>query len=390
MIAHNGEINTLKGNINFMRSHEATFHCDAFNGFENDIVPVIPDNTSDTGALDSVFEILTRAGRPLPLTKLTLIPPAWSRTSDMPQAYKDMFSCLNSISEQWDGPAAIAATDGKWVIAGMDRNGLRPMRYTITKDGIIMVCSESGMVEVSDAQILERGRLGPGDILGIDLSVGELYRDNELKDLLSAQYPYSEWAGNIVRLSEIIAVAGTQDSGFRNNNESSSLTSESPILNPINIKIFQLASGYTHEDIEAILHPMADEGKEAVGSMGDDTPMAVLSDRQRGFHHFFRQNFSQVTNPPIDSLRERRVMSLFTRFGNDGNYLALDNSHSKILIADSPFLLSHEMEFITRHFSERVTVIDTVFSVNSSPDSGAGLRKGIDELVAKAEAAIRA
>ena len=373
MIAHNGEINTLKGNINFMRSHEATFSCDAFKGFEDDIIPVIPDNTSDTGALDSVFEILTRAGRPLPLTKLSLIPPAWARTSDMPQAHKDMFTCLNSVSEQWDGPAAIAATDGKWVIAGMDRNGLRPMRYTITKDNIIIVSSESGMVEVHDAQIIERGRLGPGDILGIDLEAGRLYRDSELKDLLATQYPYKEWAGNIVRLNELMA-------------DTNSLKPEAKNLKPELLHSFHLANGYTHEDIEAILHPMAEDGKEAVGSMGDDTPMAILSDKQRGFHHFFRQNFSQVTNPPIDSLRERRVMSLFTRFGNDGNYLSLDQSHSKILIADTPLLLSHEMAFITKHFAERVTEIDTLFI--PSP-SGGGLERGLDELKAKSEAAIR-
>jgi glutamate synthase (NADPH) large chain len=372
MIAHNGEINTLKGNINFMRSHEATFHCEAFTGFEDDIIPVIPDNTSDTGALDSVFEILTRAGRPLPLTKLILIPPAWARTSDMPQTHKDMFSCLNSVSEQWDGPAAIAATDGKWIIAGMDRNGLRPMRYTITKDGIIIVSSESGMVDVSDIEIAERGRLGPGDILGIDLSVGKLYRDRELKDLLASQYPYEKWVGNIERLSELMS-------------SGNAIYPEARIPNPESLKTLHLASGYTYEDIEAIIHPMAEDGKEAVGSMGDDTPMAILSDHQRGFHHFFRQNFSQVTNPPID-LRERRVMSLFTRFGNDGNYLALDQSHSKILIAETPLLLSHEMAFITKHFAQRVTEIDTLFDANGGNGS---LRKGIDELVAKAEAALR-
>ena len=390
MIAHNGEINTLKGNINFMRSHEATFHCDAFKGFEDDIIPVIPDNTSDTGALDSVFEILTRAGRALPLTKLSLIPPAWARTSDMPQAHKDMFSCLNSVSEQWDGPAAIAATDGKWVIAGMDRNGLRPMRYTITKDNIIIVASESGMVDVHDAQIVERGRLGPGDILGVNLVTGKLYRDRELKDLLASEYPYKEWAGNIIRLSDLM-------SSFRHpvNGEAVAqdlrIASPDPVLSlrfpqDDELYTFHLANGYTYEDIEAILHPMAEDGKEAVGSMGDDTPMAVLSDKQRGFHHFFRQNFSQVTNPPIDSLRERRVMSLFTRFGNDGNYLSLDQSHSKILIADSPLLLSNEMAFITEHFADRVTEIDTLFTPSNSGD---GLRKGLDELKAKAEAALR-
>jgi len=370
MIAHNGEINTVKGNINFMRSHEATFRCDAFKGFEQDIVPVIPDNTSDTGALDSVVEILTRAGRPLPLTKLILIPPAWARTSDMPQEHKDMFSCLNSVSEQWDGPAAIAATDGRWVIAGMDRNGLRPMRYSITKDGIIMVCSESGMVNTSDKQIIERGRLGPGDILGIDLKEGKLYRDTELKDLLAHEHPYHEWINNVIQLRTIMPEISTS---------ASQLDSE-------RLRRLQYATGLTHEEIESVLHPMAEDGKEAIGSMGDDTPIAILSDKHRGFHHFFRQNFSQVTNPPIDSLRERRVMSLFTRFGNDGNYLQLDSSHSHILLVDTPVLLSSELDIIKRHFAERVTEIDTLFDISEGPNS---LRKGLDRMVQKAEAAMR-
>jgi glutamate synthase (NADPH/NADH) large chain len=365
ILAHNGEINTLKGNINFMRSHEATFHCDAFSGFEKDVVPVIPDNTSDTGALDSVVEVLVRAGQPLPLAKLILVPPAWGMATDMPEAHRDMFACLNSISEQWDGPAAIAATDGQWVIGGMDRNGLRPLRYSITKDGILIACSESGMVNISDSDVIERGRLGPGDILGIDLRAGKLYRDRELKDLLAARHPYKQWVGNIVRLGEIEGKSAL-----------------APHLPPERLRALELATGITHEEIEAILHPMAEDAKEAIGSMGDDTPMAVLSDRHRGFHHFFRQNFSQVTNPPIDSLRERRVMSLTTRFGNDGNYLAFDSSHSHILIVDTPVLLSRELDAIRRHFAERITEIDTVFEVNPSPfkgENGRGTPHGTTE-----------
>jgi len=370
MIAHNGEINTVKGNINFMRSHEATFSCEAFKGYEDDVIPVIPENTSDTGALDSVVEILSRAGRPLPLAKLILIPPAWSQTSDMPQAHKDMFQSLNAVSEQWDGPAAIAATDGKWVIAGMDRNGLRPMRYSITKDGMIVVASESGMVNVSDTDIIERGRLGPGDILGIDLSAGKLYRDKELKDLLATQYPYKDWVGNVTRLSDITQHATSSIAHH--------ISSE-------RLRALQLATALTHEDIESILHPMAADGKEAIGSMGDDTPMAVLSDKQRGFHHFFRQNFSQVTNPPIDSLRERRVMSLTTRFGNDGNYLALDATHSQILVVDTPVLLTQELDVIRNHFANRITEIDTLFDVSEGENA---LRKALDRIVQEAEAAM--
>ncbi|MDE3015732.1 MAG: glutamate synthase large subunit [Pseudomonadota bacterium] len=411
MIAHNGEINTLKGNINFMKSHEATFHCEELAGFEPDVVPVIPDNTSDTGALDSVMEILTRAGRPLPLAKLILVPPAWSLTSDLPQEHKDMFSCLNSVSEQWDGPAAIVATDGQWVIAGMDRNGLRPMRYQLTKDGILIACSESGMVEAAGADIVERGRLGPGDIIGIDLKAGKLYHDRELKDYLAGQQPYGEWVKKIISLRDIVG-SGQRPAASKKKKGSS--TDRWPLAAG-RLHQLQLAAGLTHEDIETILHPMAAEGKEAIGSMGDDTPVAVLSEQPRGFHHFFRQNFSQVTNPPIDSLRERRVMSLFTRFGNDGNYLALDQSHSRILLCETPVLLTPELSAIRQHFARRICEIDTLFDVTfphggrdgagaslekhqppgkhapllTAPLPGEGMRQGLDRIVQQAEAAVR-
>lgn len=371
MIAHNGEINTVKGNTNFMRSHVATAQCENYKGHEEDFIPLIPEHISDTGALDRVVEYLTRAGRPLPLTKLILIPSAWSRTQDMPQAHKDMFSSLNSISEQWDGPAALVATDGNWVIAGMDRNGLRPLRYTITKDGMLIASSESGMIHIPDTNIARRGRLGPGDIMGIDLAHGQMYFDDELKDMLAAQTPYHEWVKHIVPLSSLVP----------------DISPDHAPLPLERLQQIQAANALTLEDTEAILHPMAAEGKEAIGSMGDDTPMAILSDTQRGFHHFFRQNFSQVTNPPIDSLRERGVMSLYTRFGNDGNFLAFDKSHSEILLVETPILLSYELSAIKEHFAARVTEIDTLFDVDAAPHP---LRKGLDALLARAEAAVRA
>ena len=367
LLAHNGEINTLKGNVNFMRSHEATFRAKPFEGYEADITPVIPDNTSDTGALDSVMEILTRAGRPLPLAKIILVPPSWNRTADTPEPHKHLFSFCNTVSEPWDGPAAIAASDGEWVVAGMDRSGLRPMRYALTKDGILAIGSESGMVAVADANVIERGRLGPGDILGVNLREGKLYKDRELKDLLAAQHPYEDWVQNIIYLKDIAGPFVPAPSA--------------PGIAPL-----RRAAGWTMEDIESILHPMGAEGKEAVGSMGDDTPLAVISTRPRPFHHFFRQNFSQVTNPPIDPLRERRVMSLLTRFGNDGNYLALDASHSKTLLCETPVLLQHEIDAIAQHFAAKITRLSTCFPVAGE---GNRLRQAIDRLRAEAEKATR-
>lgn len=369
VLAHNGEINTLRGNVNFMRSHEATFACEAFAGVEADLVPVIPDNTSDTGALDSVMEILTRAGRPLPLAKLILIPPAWGKMAEVPQHHKDFFSCCNSVSEPWDGPAAIAATDGEWAVAGMDRHGLRPMRYLITRDGLLICASESGMVQVEEADVAERGRLGPGEMIGVHLPSQRLYKDQALKDHLAAQQPYGEWVKKIVPLKEVLEKSARAPSSSR--------------VDVVALRARQRAVGLTMEMVETILHPMAETGKEAVGSMGDDTPIAALSDQIRGFHHYFRQNFSQVTNPPIDSLRERRVMSLNTRFGNDGNFLALDKSHSTILLTETPVLLSAELDAITQYFEKKVTRIETLFDI-AAPNA---LRAALGRIVHEAEAA---
>lgn len=372
VLAHNGEINTLRGNVNFMRSHEATFTCPAFAGVEEDLVPVIPEHTSDTGALDAVMEILTRAGRALPLAKLILIPPAWSKNQELPAHHRHLFACCNAVSEQWDGPAAIAATDGEWVIAGMDRHGLRPMRTLVTRDGLLICASESGMVEVDEANVLSRGRLGPGEMIGVNLVQQTLFDDFALKDYLAAEKPYSAWVGKTILLREVLA---------KTRNKKRSMPDPAQLLSR------QLAVGLTMEVVENIIHPMAQTGKEAVGSMGDDSPLAVLSDVPRPFHHYFRQNFSQVTNPPIDSLRERRVMSLKTRFGNDGNFLALDDTHSEIVLAETPILLGDELAALLQHFKKRITRIDTTFAIETS---GNGLRVALDRMVREAEQAVRA
>ncbi len=370
VLAHNGEINTLRGNANFMRSHEASFTCDAFKGVEADLVPVIPENTSDTGALDAVMEILSRAGRALPLAKLILMPPAWSKNKELPQQHRDLLGCCNAISEPWDGPAAIAATDGEWVMAGTDRNGLRPMRYLITRDGLLICASESGMVQVEEEEVLERGRLGPGEMIGVNLLQQKLYHDHALKDFLASERPYAAWVEKTILLREVVQQRRSK---------------KRVPLPPQTLLQHQRAAGLTMEFVETIIHPMAVDGKEAVGSMGDDAPMAVLSHEVRPFHHYFRQNFSQVTNPPIDPLREKRVMSLKTRFGNDGNFLALDHSHSEILLAETPVLLGHELAAIAQHFKKRVTRIDTLFALDAGEDA---LRAGLNRIVREAELAV--
>ena len=219
-----------------------------------------------------------------------------------------MFLYCNAVMEPWDGPAAIAATDGRWVIAGLDRNGLRPLRFTVTRHAMLIVGSETGMVKLDEADILEKGRVGPGQTIAVDLDHARFFADDDLKDLLAARHPYGEWARQIRQIDHIVQTDAPEPALWQGEA----------------LRRRQLAAGVTLEELETILHPMVEDAQEAVGSMGDDTPVAVLSDSYRGLQHYFRQNFSQVTNPPIDSLRETRVMTLKTRLGNLGNVLDED------------------------------------------------------------------
>ena len=202
MLAHNGEINTLKGNTNWMKSHEIRMASTYFGEMAEDIKPIIPQGASDSGALDAVFEVLVRAGRSAPMAKTMLIPEAWSNTAtELPQAWQDMYSYCNSVMEPWDGPAALAMTDGRWVCAGLDRNGLRPMRYVVTGDGLLIAGSEAGMVPIHEASVVEKGALGPGQMIAVDMAEGRLFHDTEMKDRLAAARPFGEWVGKIVDLA---------------------------------------------------------------------------------------------------------------------------------------------------------------------------------------------
>ena len=322
MLAHNGEINTISGNTNWMRNHQTRITSEIFGEDSEQVKPIIEKNVSDSAALDAAFELYVRAGRSVPLVKTLLMPEAWSKRSELiPIEHRNMYEFSNAIVEPWDGPAAIAAIDGDWIIGGMDRNGLRPMRYSVTKDGLIFVGSETGMVHVDELTINEKGRLGPGDIIGVNLKEGKLYRDRELKDRLAARAPYEEYVKKIIRLDKRIEV-----------------NKEQTFTEPSNLRKRMIASGYTMEELELILHPMVSDGKESTGSMGDDTPIAVLSDKYRPLSHFFRQKFSQVTNPPIDSLREQNRMSLKTRFGNLQDILNPNPYEDHVFVIDSPFI----------------------------------------------------
>ena len=366
ILAHNGEINTLRGNLNWMKSHETRMDHRVFAGHLDELKPVVQAGGSDSAALDNVFELLARAGRPLPVVKALMVPEAWSERPSMPKAHRDLYSYCNSVMEPWDGPAALAMTDGNWVLAGLDRNGLRPMRYSVTQDGLLIVGSETGMVRLNEAEIIEKGRLGPGAMLGVNLAEGKLYRDDELKDLIAGSHPFGEWVKNITLLEDLAGAPATAD------------------IDRDHLRRLQVAMGWSHEDLELILQPMTEEAKEAIGSMGDDTPLAVLSDRYRGLHHFFRQNFSQVTNPPIDSLRERRVMTLITRFGNLNNILDEDATQCQILQLPSPILSDSDDATVCRHLAETTVEVDCSF------DAAQGsLREALQRIQREAADAVR-
>ena len=369
-LAHNGEINTIRGNKNWMKSHEIKMASLAFGERSEDIKPVIPAGASDTAALDAVFESICRAGRDAPTAKLMLVPEAWEARDDVPQAHKDMYRYLASVMEPWDGPAALAMTDGRWAVAGVDRNALRPLRYTLTSDNLLIVGSETGMVIVPEATVVRKGRMGPGEMLAVDLHQGAVYDDREIKDRIAAERPY----GDLV-------------STFRTVDSLPSGDAVLPSYDRADLTRRQIAANMTLEDIELILSPMVEDAKEAVGSMGDDTPLAVISDKPRTISHFFRQNFSQVTNPPIDSLRERHVMSLKTRFSNFSNILEEGSQSSDVLVLDSPVLSSRDWNRLKAYFGKAVAEIDCTYPVSGDHSD---LRAAIARIRDEAEQAVRA
>ncbi|HHI71863.1 MAG TPA: glutamate synthase large subunit, partial [Rhodobacteraceae bacterium] len=253
--------------------------------------------------------------------------------------------------------------------AGLDRNGLRPMRYVVTGDGLLMAGSEAGMVPTDEASVVRKGALGPGQMIAVDMTEGKLFKDRELKDMLAASQPFGDWVGKITDMEETLA-------GIK----------EAPIFSGSELRKRQIAAGYTIEELEQILAPMAEDGKEVLASMGDDTPSAVLSERYRPLSHFFRQNFSQVTNPPIDSLREYRVMSLKTRFGNLKNVLDESSSQTEILVLESPFLGNAQFAKLLEHLGDSVVAIDCSYDANAGEGA---LRKALTRIRSEAEDAVR-
>ncbi len=371
LLAHNGEINTLQGNVAWMAAREALLRSPHWPQGLAELLPIIQPDGSDSAMLDNVLELLRRGGRWLLQAMLMLVPSAWEGIPDLPDAVRAFFEYHGCLVEPWDGPAALAFSDGRFAAATLDRNGLRPARYVITRSGLVLVASEAGVIDLPPEQIVEKGRLGPGRMLAVDIHRGIVLHDDEVKGLCAAQRPYADWVDrNLVRLGEFRADEyRAHGSGI-----------------PPNLVAQQRAFGFNGEDIHRVLRSMVEEGKDPVYSMGDDTPLAALTDRPRTFAHYFRQRFAQVTNPPIDPLRERLVMSLAGYLGPQPSLLEEEPDHARLLHLPSPVLTGEMMAEIRARAPVPTATLSTLFSTATGC---AGLRHAIEALMTAGCDAVR-
>ncbi len=363
-IAHNGEINTLQGNLNWLKANEKGFESSFFPKEEMEmLLPIITGSQSDSACLDNMIELLTLTGRSLPHVMMMLIPEAWDDDDKMDPVKKAFYEFHASLMEPWDGPASISFTDGKIIGATLDRNGLRPSRYCVTTDDRVIMASETGALPIDPALIKENGRLQPGKMFVVDMEQGRIISDTELKKNICSQKPYGDWLNKYkIRLEELPEprVMFTH-------------------LETEQVFKYQKTFGYSTEDLDTIIAPMALDGKEPIGSMGTDTPLAVLSDQPQHLSAYFKQLFAQVTNPPIDPIRERLVMSLSTFVGNNGNMLLEDPLSCHTVALKHPVLSNYELEKIrsidTGIFQAKT--LQTYYRADGKPGS---LQKALDRL----------
>jgi glutamate synthase (NADPH) large chain len=360
-IAHNGEINTVQGNINWLKSKEAFFSSPYFTPEElNMILPICNPKQSDSSNLDNTVELLVHAGRSLPHVMMMLIPEAWDGNEGMTQEKKDFYEYHANLMEPWDGPASITFTDGKIVGATLDRNGLRPSRFVVTDDDFVVMASEVGVIDIDPAKIVSKGRLQPGKMFVVDLEQGRIISDDELKKDICTKQPYGKWVKeNKVRLIDLPEPGGS----FHK-------------YDPVTFLKRQISFGYTSEDLRVILAQMCETGKEALGSMGNDTPLAVLSRQAQHLSSYFKQLFAQVTNPPIDPIRERLVMSLASHVGGSLNLLEESPEHCITLELPTPILSNQELEKI-RYIDHRHLQTKTIYTYFKADGEPGSLEKGL-------------
>ena len=372
MIAHNGEINTIQGNRNWMQAREAMLSSPRLDGLER-AFPICTPDGSDTAGFDEVLELLTLSGYSMAEAVLMMIPEPWEHHAEMSAERKAFYRYHATRMEPWDGPASIAFTDGTVIGAVLDRNGLRPSRYLVTNDGLVVMASETGVIDIPQSSVVEKGRLQPGRMFLIDTSEGRIVRDDEIKDTLASARPYGRWLDqNLVHIDDL----PRRDTAHR---KEGSLTQRQQVF------------GHTHEEHRLLLAPMATTGKEALGSMGTDTPPAVLSDRSRPIYDFFKQLFAQVTNPPLDAIREELVTSLYARVGTEQNLFDPHSSSCRTVHLDRPVITDDELSRLAGIDGPeglddfRAEVLSALYPAADGSD---GLRGALDDLRQRASTAI--
>jgi glutamate synthase (ferredoxin) len=369
-IAHNGEINTLRGNINWMRARQGLLASDLFGGDLEKVLPIIREGGSDTAIFDNVLELLVRAGRSLPHAILMMIPEPWSGNEEMAPDRKAFYEYHSSLMEPWDGPASIAFTDGTMIGAVLDRNGLRPSRYYVTKDDLVIMASEVGVLDVPPENVLVKGRLQPGRIFLVDTAKQRIVDDNEIKQELAAQHPYREWLDqHLIDIDDLPAARAVEPD-------------HETVLKR------QLAFGYTQEDLRVLIGPMATAGEEPVGSMGTDTSLAVLSERPRVLFDYFKQLFAQVTNPPLDAIREELVTSMASTIGPERNLLNPEPRSCEQITIKYPIIHNEHVAKL-RHLAPDSPYRSTTLAMLFDPEkAGSGLEQAMDELCQQASEAV--
>ena len=369
-MSHNGEINTLRGNVNKMRSREGVLKSAAFGDDLERCFPINEPDQSDSGNFDNVLELLLMSGQELPEAVMMMIPEAWQRHPSMPKAKRDMYEFFSNKMEPWDGPASVVFTDGKYIGAVLDRNGLRPSRFYLTEDDIVIMASEVGVVDVDPAKVVKKGRLQPGRMFLVNFEEGRIIDDGELKANCSSARPYGQWLSEQrITLDELQDPASVPD------------LDRASILP--RLRMF----GYTLEHLQEILKPMAELGKEPLGSMGNDTPLAVLSDKPRMLYDYFKQLFAQVTNPPIDSIRESVIMSLKAYIGPERNLLGFGPEDAHRLLLEQPVLTNRQLQQLRQldHRGWKAKYIDITYAKGSGRE---GMLAALDRVCGEAHAAI--
>jgi glutamate synthase domain-containing protein 2/glutamate synthase domain-containing protein 1/glutamate synthase domain-containing protein 3 len=373
-LAHNGEINTLRGNINWMHARQSMFASAAFGGDMAKVFPIIAPGGSDSAMFDNALELLVHTGRSLPHAVMMMIPEAWQKHEGMSPEKRAFYEYHACLMEPWDGPASIAFSDGRVIGAVLDRNGLRPSRYVVTKDGLVVMASEVGVLDIAPENVASKGRLQPGRMFLVDTTEGRIVDDTELKETMAARRPYRQWLdANLVRLETLARRPDAEIAAY----------------DPAGLHTRQHAFGYTIEDLRLLMAPMAVNAQEAIGSMGTDTPLAVLSDKPQLLFGYFKQLFAQVTNPPIDPIREELVMSVKATLGSEQNLFEETPGHCRQLELDAPVIDNADLAKIKALDQDglRAATVPMLFPVG---EAGEGLARALDALCSAAEAAVAA